>query len=164
MLAVSVTRVVASFLLSSLPFLTAFAQQRPENSSESASTRQSVAAFIDAFNRHDGHGVAMSFANDAEFTSVRGATAHGRQQIEAFYAGVFAGRLKNAHRTATVTSVRMLSPTLASVDATWEITGSTTDQGALIPLRRGILTVILAKDTNVWLILVYHELELTPTQ
>ena len=142
----------------------AFSQQHPANSSESASTEQAITAFIDAFNRHDARGVAMSFADDGEFTSVRGDTARGRKEIEAFYAGVFAGRLKNARRTATVTSVRMLTPTLASVEAKWEITGATTDQGVLIPLRHGILTVIVAEDTGAWSILVFHELELASAQ
>lgn len=153
---------LAVSLLLAFPLAVPFASPQSNASSESAPIKEAVARFIDAFNQHDPHGIAMAFADDADFTSVRGVSAHGRKDIEAFYAGIFAGRLKTARRTASVTSIRLLAPGVASADANWEITGAKADDGSEIPLRRGILTVILMKDKEVWSIAVYHELELTP--
>jgi uncharacterized protein (TIGR02246 family) len=153
--------VLAASLLIAFPLALSLSGQEHSASAESVPIKEAVGRFIEAFNRHDAHGVAIAFTEDGDFTSVRGATAHGRKDIETFYAGVFAGRIKAAHRTANVTSIRTLAPDVASVDANWEITGAASDDGKEIPVRRGILTVIVTKDKGAWLITVYHELELT---
>lgn len=152
------------FVLLAVPFAVSFAQERSNASPETAAVKKAAVGFIEPFNRHDPHAVAMAFTEDADLTSVRGVTAHGRKEIEQFYAGVFAGRLKSAHRTASVTSVRFLAPAIASVDADWEITGSKADDGSDLPLRKGILTVIVTKQNGEWLVAVFHELELTPAK
>jgi uncharacterized protein (TIGR02246 family) len=153
--------ILTASLVFAFPLALSLSAHEHSPSAESVPIKEAVGRFIEAFNRHDAHGVAMAFTEDGDFTSVRGATAHGRKDIEAFYAGVFAGRLKAARRTANVTSIRTLAPDVASVDANWEITGATSDDGKEIPVRRGILTLIVKKDKGVWLIAVYHELELT---
>jgi uncharacterized protein (TIGR02246 family) len=152
------------FAFLTFPFAISLAQEQPNASPEIAAVKKAAVGFIDPFNRHDPHAVAMAFTEDADLTSVRGVTAHGRKEIEQFYAGVFAGRLKSAHRTASVTSVRFLARDIASVDADWEITGSKADDGSDLPLRKGILTVIVTKQNGEWLVAVFHELELTPAK
>jgi uncharacterized protein (TIGR02246 family) len=150
------------FVLLAFPFAVSFAQDKPGASADTAAVKKAAVGFIEPFNRHDPHAVAMAFTEDADFTSVRGVSVQGRKAIEDFYSGVFTGRLKSAHRTASVTSVRFLSPDIASVDADWEITGSKGDDGADLPLRKGILTVIVTKHNGEWLVAVFHELEVAP--
>jgi len=132
---------------------------KPDSAADSAAIKQSVATFIESFNRHDAHATAMSFAEDADLTNVRGATTHGRQAIDALYVGLFQGRLKNAHRTVSVTNIRYLTPEIASVDCAWEISGTSADDGSLMPVRHGILVLVMSKQSGQWIISVYHEPE-----
>jgi uncharacterized protein (TIGR02246 family) len=81
-----------------------------------AAIKQLIAEYSDSLNHHDAHGVAMLFAEDCDFTNMRGMSHHGRVEIEPFFATLFSGPLKNAHRTDTVKSIRVLTPDLAAVD------------------------------------------------
>jgi uncharacterized protein (TIGR02246 family) len=149
---------VASFLVL-FPSLRGVAKQQESASGQSDAIPQTVAAFIEAFNRHDPTAVAMLFDEDADFSNVRGETVHGRKAIEQLYEGIFAGRLKDAHRTATVKSIRLLTPAIALVDADWELTGTKTDAGADLPLRKGILILVMSKRNGKWSITTFHEPE-----
>ena len=91
---------------------------------ESAAVKQVVTGFSDSFNRHDPHASAALFDEEGDFTNMRGASRHGRKDIEQNYATIYAGPLKEAHRVDTVKNVRFLSPDLAEIDATWEMTGT----------------------------------------
>jgi uncharacterized protein (TIGR02246 family) len=57
--------------------------QTPYASDEKA-IRRLVADFMDAWNKHDAHAFAQTFAGDADFTNVRGVSAHGRKAIGTF--------------------------------------------------------------------------------
>jgi uncharacterized protein (TIGR02246 family) len=122
--------------------------------------KQALADYIDGFNHHDGAAVAAAFAEDAERTTVRGEVSHGRSAIEKSYAGLFGGTLKNAHRTATVKSVRFLTAEIALVDADYELTGRTTNSGAEQPPAKGLLSLVFTKHGDKWLITEFHEQEM----
>ena len=57
----------------------------------------------------------MCFTDDADFINVQQANSHGRKAIEEHFVPLFSGRLKNAHRTYTVKSVRFITPDVAAV-------------------------------------------------
>ena len=158
-----VARAIAFCILLSLPLGRFLAQEMSSSAADSAAIKQAVATFIENFNRHDAHAVAMSFAEDADLTNVRGASTHGRQAIDELYAGLFQGRLQNAHRKVTVTKIRYLAPEIASVDCTWEITGTRADDGSNIPFRHGILVLVMTKQSGQWIITIYHEPEFALT-
>lgn len=124
--------------------------------------QQLVSAFVGAWNKHDVHAFAQTFAEDADFTNIRGVGAHGRTAIEQFHAPVFATIFKQSHQTATDISIRFLSPDVASVDVRWEMTGSTAPDGTPIPLRKGLLNWLVTNHGGRWLITVMHNQELTP--
>jgi uncharacterized protein (TIGR02246 family) len=152
------------FLVSSIflswPILSSMGQENPASMADSAAIKQSVAKFIENFNRHDAHAAAMSFSEDADLTNVRGAVTHGRKAIDELYVGLFQGRLKDAIRTVAVTNIRYLTPEIASVDCTWEISGTRADNGSMMPVRHGILVLVMTKMTNgQWIMTVYHEPE-----
>jgi uncharacterized protein (TIGR02246 family) len=136
---------------------TAWAQANPAGES---GVKQALADYIDGFNHHDASAVAVEFAEDAERTTVRGDVTHGRGAIEKSYAGLFGGTLKNAHRAATLKSVRFLTPEIALVDANYELTGRTTNAGAEQAPAKGLLSLVFTKHGDKWLITDFHEQEI----
>jgi uncharacterized protein (TIGR02246 family) len=149
---------VVVFLLVSFPFVISWA--RKSDSADSATIKQVVAEFLDAFNNHDAHAWAMAFAEDGDFTNVAGLTRHGRKEVEERFASLFAGPLRSAHRTYSVRSVRFLTPEIASVDADWEMTGSRAADGSENPVRKGLFHWVMTKQNGHWLFTAFHEFEI----
>jgi uncharacterized protein (TIGR02246 family) len=139
---------------------------RPSNAqsnsadADSAAIRQLVAQLIEAFNRHDAQGWAAPFLEDGDFTNVTGLTRHGRKEVEERFKGLFAMRLKDAHRTATVKHIRFVKPDVAAVDADWELVGSKDANGAENPVRKGLFTWVMVKQDGRWMFADFHESEL----
>ncbi len=136
------------------------AQSQPANpQAESAAITKTCADFSENFTRHDAHGVAMTFADDADFTNMRGIHSHGRKDIETWFAGLFKGNLRDSVRTDTVRSIRYFSPGLASVDLDTVITGTKAADGSEIPARKGLMIVLMGKQNGHWYIGTFHESE-----
>jgi uncharacterized protein (TIGR02246 family) len=153
---------VVSFLLS-FSAAGAWAQMHSNMAdADSAAIKQSVAAFSDAWNRHDPHAVAMCYVEDGDFSSTQGIPSHGSKELEAHYVSIFGTFLKDAHRTDVVRGIRFLTPTIASVDIDWQMTGAKAPDGADSPLRKGLLNWVMTKQNGQWMITVYHESLFTP--
>ena len=118
--------------------------------------------FMDAWNRHDVHAFAAVFAEDADFTNVRGQGASGRAKIEEFHARPFATMFKDSHQKYTDIKIRYLRPDIAAVDVHWEMTGATDAQGNPRPLRQGLLNFVMMKNAGQWQIAVMHNMDLIP--
>jgi uncharacterized protein (TIGR02246 family) len=155
---VGATLAVIFMGLFSLPVLSARAQSNSSDA-DSAAIRQVVASVIDGFNRHDARAWTTPFLDDGDFTNVTGLTLHGRSKIEERFKGLFATRLKDAHRSATVRHVRFVKADVAAVDAEWELVGSKTDEGAERPVRKGIFTWVMVKLDGQWKFADFHESE-----
>lgn len=133
-----------------------------EHAGDRAAIEQTVNNFVDAWNKHDAHAFAMTFTEDADFTNVAGVHAQGRANVESFHAPRFADIFKESHQTAQIRSIRFLTPSLAAVDVDWEMTGAKKPDGSPIPLRKGLLNWVMAKQSDGrWLILVMHNTDLT---
>ena len=73
---------VILLVLLTLPWA-APAQKLPNAAeADSVAIKQMCADFSENFSRHDAHGVAMTFAEDADFTNMGGRHSHGRADIE----------------------------------------------------------------------------------
>jgi uncharacterized protein (TIGR02246 family) len=149
------------FLLASFPF--GISSAKNSEGDDSSTIKQVVAEFVDAFNNHDAHAWAMAFAADGDFTNVSGLTRHGRKEVEERFAGLFAGPLKNAHRTYSVKSIQFLTPEIASVDADWQLTGSRAADGSENPVRKGLFHWVMTKQNGHWLFAAFHEFEFFST-
>ena len=145
---------VTALLLTGMPLA-----QTPK---DDQAVRHLVADFVDAWNQHDAHAFAENFTEDADFTNVRGDSAHGRKAVEDFHAPMFATRFKNSHQTADDIKIRFLTADIASVDIRWEMTGATDADGTPIPIRKGLLNWVATRHGDRWLILVMHNQDLTP--
>jgi len=155
--------VIAAFVIS-LALLAmpgaAPAQSQPNGAEvDSAAIKQVCAEFSENFSRHDAHGVAMTFAEDADFTNMRGSHSHGRADIEKWFASLFRGNLRDSLRTDTVRSIRFFTPELAAVDADTVITGTKAADGSEIPPRKGLMVVLMTKQNGRWFIGTFHESE-----
>jgi uncharacterized protein (TIGR02246 family) len=145
-------------LLFSLPAFPA--QKSPAASdADSAAIKQVFTDFYESFSRHDAHATAMTFAEDGDFTNMRGVHRRGRKDIEAWFVSLFAGNLKDSHRTDIVRSIRFFTPDVATVDADTTITGTKAADGSEIPPRKGLMIATLTKRDGSWRIATFHEAE-----
>lgn len=134
------------------------AQMGSGTDADSAAIKQCVAAWSAAWNSHDAHATSMKYVEDGDFTNTTGIPSHGRKALEDHYNEIFTTFLKDAHRTDTVRSIRVLNPDTASVDIDWQMTGAKTRDGKDVPIRKGLLTWIVTKQSGgEWKIAVYHE-------
>jgi uncharacterized protein (TIGR02246 family) len=134
------------------------AQMAANRDADTAAIKQCVAAWEDAWNRHDAHATATAYVEDGDFSSTTGVPSHGWKELEAHYTEIFTTFLKDAHRTDTVRSVRFLTPDIAAVDIDWQMTGAKTRDGKDIPIRKGLLDWVVTKQHNgQWMITIYHE-------
>jgi uncharacterized protein (TIGR02246 family) len=134
----------------------------PENPSttDEEEIRKVLASFIEAWNKHDAKAFSMVFAEDADFTNVRGTSAHGRAEVEKFHAPLFATRFKDTNQKMTQIKIRFIKPDVAAVDAWWEMTGAKGADGQDMALRKGLLNFIMTKEGDKWLIKVMHNMDL----
>ena len=154
-----IAALLISLALLMLPCAAA-AQSQPNGAeADSVAIKQLCADFSENFSRHDANGVAMTFAEDADFTNMRGSHSHGRADIEKWFASLFRGNLKDSLRTDTVKSIRFFTPELAAVDAETTITGTKAADGSDIPPRKGLMIVMATKQNGRWLIGTFHEAE-----
>ena len=141
--------------------LPAYLAQDPSKTADadSAAIKQTFTDFYESFSHHDAHATAMTFAEDADFTNMRGIHRHGRKDIEDWFASLFKGNLKASSRTDIVRSIRFFSPQMAAVDADTLITGTKSADGSDVPPRKGLMIATMTKQSGRWLIGVFHEAE-----
>jgi uncharacterized protein (TIGR02246 family) len=152
--------VISVFLAILISACATSAQSQPNAAdADSAAITQVCADFSGNFSRHDAHGVAMTFAEDADFTNMRGSHSHGRADIEKWFSSLFRGNLKDSQRADTVKSIRFFTPELAAVDADTVITGTKAADGSEIPPRKGLMIVMATKQNGHWFIATFHESE-----
>jgi len=149
--------VLAVFLFISFTAGISWAQKQPDQGQDSAAIKQSVAAWEDAWNRHDAHATALRYVEDGDFSSTTAVDSHGWKELEEHYNSIFTTFLKNAQRKDTVRTIRFLTPDIASVDIDWQMTGAKTRDGQDVPVRKGLLTWIVTRHGSDWLITIYHE-------
>jgi uncharacterized protein (TIGR02246 family) len=152
-----VTLVVAAIACLALAAPALRAQKGSE--ADTAAIKQTVAMYTDDFNAHDAHAVAALFAENADFTNLRGQTRKGRADIQALFEMLFNGVLKTASRTDSPRGVRFFTPDLAQVDTDATIAASRAANGGANPLRKGLMSLIMTKQGSQWKILVFHELD-----
>ena len=157
MISVRAKFALAVFLVFSFSVAISWAQTPSKMDADSSAIKQCVAAWEDAWNRHDAHATATAYVEDGDFSSTTGIPSHGWKELEAHYNEIFTTFLKDAHRTDTVKSIRFLGPEIASVDIDWQMTGARTRDGKDAPNRKGLLTWIVTKHNGQWMITIYHE-------
>lgn len=134
------------------------------DATDEASIRNVLAAFVDAWNKHDAEAFSRVFAEDADFTNVRGMGAHGRTEIVKFHVPVFATIFKESQQKIVDARIRFIKSDVAAIDTWWELTGARNPRdGQEIPLRKGLMSLVMTKKNSHWLITVMHNMDLPGT-
>ena len=103
----------------------------------------------------DWKGSANLFAEDGATLTSSGEWRRGRAQIEKGGATAGAGVYKGAKYSTTIDSVRLLAPTVALADGTFEISG-------IGGSRKGHSTYVLVKSGDAWRIAASRSMVPTP--
>jgi len=142
--------------------IAAAAPQDPAQDKDRAAIAKSVQTYMDSWNSHDVHAVAMTYAEDCDFVNNFGDVTHGRAGMEATFGPFMTGVYSQTNQTGKVRSVRFLKPDVAAVDVDWEMTGAKNQDGTLRPTRKGIHSLVMTKQSDgPWLIAVMHVHEFT---
>jgi uncharacterized protein (TIGR02246 family) len=155
------SRAAVALLLLAAAVPAIHAQSAPKES-DSAALKMLLSKFTEAFNSHDAAAMGALFADNADFTNLRGASQHGREKIQANFVTLFKGILKDAKRTDSARDIRLLTPALAVLDSDDTIDGSLAPDGKPNPLRKGLMSWIATKQGGAWHILVFHEHDFPP--
>jgi uncharacterized protein (TIGR02246 family) len=145
------------------------AMAMPQNSSagdaqDRAAIEKAVQNYMDQWNKHDVHAVAMTYTEDCDFVNNFGTLTHGRAGMEAMFGPFMTGVYSETHQTGQVRTVRFIKPDVAAVDVDWEMTGAKNQDGTVRPTRKGLHTLIMTKQSDgSWLIAVMHVHEFTNT-
>lgn len=157
----AISKTAIALLLCALAVPSIHAQNAPKPA-DSAAIKMLLSKFSDGFDNHDAAAVSALFAEDADFTNLRGASLHGREKIQANLAMLFKGVLKDAKRSDSPRDIRLLTPTLAAVDFDDTIEGLPGPDGKPNPPRKGLMSWILTKQGGAWHILIFHEQDFPP--
>ena len=114
-----------------------------------------IAKILDAWNQADAGGIAGQYETTGDFVSPDGMHAGGRQQIESFYRGAFAGGYAGSRATATVAHVRNLSGEVALVDGSWTI--EPTPASKVRQPEAGLFFAVLHRRGGRWQIAALRE-------
>ena len=156
----AVTAIVSS---AAEPALSAETAAKGASGDETA-IRKVLERFGEAWNKHDAQAFSMAFAEDADFTNVLGMSAHGRTDIAKFHAPMFATVFKDTSLKVDKVHVRFIKPDVAAVDEWWEMTGARDRSGREIPLRKGLLNLVMTRQDGTWVISVMHNMDLPASQ
>lgn len=122
-----------------------------------------VAELAENWNRHDITAFAALFAENADFVNVIGMHWHGRREIETKHAQTHRTIFRNSVLQIVEVKLRFLKPTIALAHARTELKGAESLREPVAPkLRRTLLTCVLMKDANRWLITAAHNTDIVP--
>jgi uncharacterized protein (TIGR02246 family) len=136
----------------------------PAQDKDRADVEKAVQNYMDSWNKHDVHAVALTYTEDTDFVNNFGALTHGRAGMEATFGPFMSGAYSETHQTGQVRTLRFLKPDVAAVDVDWEMTGAKNADGSVRPTRKGIHSLIMTKQSDgSWLIAIMHVHEFTNT-
>jgi len=155
-----IVSIVLVLLISACAFNAAAAPQDADR----AAIAKAIQSYMDLWNTHDIHSVAMLYAEDCDFINNFGDVTHGRDAFEKTFSAFMAGPYSATTQSGTIRSIRFLKPDVAAVDVDWEMTGAKNPDGTVRPTRKGIHSLIMTKQSNgSWLITIMHVHEFTAT-
>jgi uncharacterized protein (TIGR02246 family) len=112
-----------------------------------------------AWNRHDAKALAALLSEDVDFVNVTGAWFKGRSEFEERMHKTHQGAFKTSKRTTLDTSVKFLTPEIAIVHARWEMSGLGNADGTLRQPWRGIITRVVRKMDDTWIVVAAHNVD-----
>jgi uncharacterized protein (TIGR02246 family) len=102
------------------------------------------------------------FTDDAQFVNVIGLWWHGRAEIQKEHEALHATRMRMSHLLATDSVVQVLGPDVAVLLQRWQLTGDTGIDGVTLPMRRGVMTLVIVKRGGIWQIAAAQNTDIVP--
>ena len=125
--------------------------------------RKAIYGLIDSlvacWDRADARGISMLYQADGDIIVPDGSLLRGRNQIENFYSGVFAGGYGASTAIVTVGQLRFLSADLALVDGQFIVRRVLSANNQQLPPDIGFFSIIAQKVSGRWLIVASREME-----
>lgn len=118
----------------------------PDARAQQALGEQLVAAFNDAWNRHDMDAFSALQAEDADFVNVFGMWWHGRPEIHKNHVGIHETVFRQSRLSSVRVETRFVAPDIAVVRWAWELTGVVTPEGKPAPDMQGILVHVARRE------------------
>jgi uncharacterized protein (TIGR02246 family) len=134
----------------------------PDRAAEVAAVQGVGEALVDAWNRHDMNSFGGLFTDDAQFVNVIGLWWHSRAEIQKEHEALHATRMRMSHLVATDRVVHLLSPHVAVLLQRWQLTGDTGIDGATLPMRRGVMSLVTVKQGGRWQIASAQNTDIVP--
>lgn len=144
------SRIAFAFLLGGLSLASPV-----KGADEEAAVRAHFDSFAEAWVEGDARAVAAGYAEDADIVRPNQPKVTGRASIQAFYEQMFTGPLKGVAKAMRVDSIRLVSPEVAVVDASYTLDR---DEPALH--AKGASVVVLAKRGGRWVTIVSRSFRL----
>ena len=119
-----------------------------------------VDEFARGWNLHDVEIFCNVFADDADFTNVKGVRKSGRQAIAELHEPLFKSIWSQSELSITKIISRFIKADVASVDAWWALERLKDPQGVDVPPRNGLLHFIMTRRAGKWSIEVMHNMDL----
>ena len=128
-----------------------------------AGVKTVISALAESWNRHDMAAFGAAFSENADFVNVIGMHWQGRQLIQAKHAGVHRTIFRNSTLQIMEQSVRFLSPGIALAHVSTQVKGAESLGEQNAPeIRRAIMTCVLVKEDDRWLITSAHNTDIVP--
>jgi uncharacterized protein (TIGR02246 family) len=134
----------------------------PDRGAEVAAIKGVGAAFVDDWNRHDMKEFGSLFTDDAQFVNVIGLWWHSRAEIQEAHEALHATRMRNSHLVATESAAHLLGPDAAVLLQQWQLTGDTGIDGVTLPMRSGVMTLVMVKEGSRWQIASAQNTDIVP--
>jgi len=127
------------------------------------SVKTVLSSLAQSWNRHDMTAFASAFSEDADFVNVIGMHWRGREEIEAKHAITHRTIFRNSNLQILDSTVRFLSPSVAIAHVRTQLKGAESLPGRnAAEIRHALLTCVLVKEHNRWLIAAAHNTEIVP--
>ncbi|WP_437577205.1 YybH family protein [Sorangium sp. So ce887] len=118
----------------------------PDARAQQALGEQLVAAFNDAWNRHDMDAFAAMNAEDADFVNIFGMWWHGRAAIRDSHVGIHKTVFRQSRLESVRVETRFVAPDVAVVRWAWVLTGALRPDGQPAPDMQGILVHVARRE------------------
>jgi uncharacterized protein (TIGR02246 family) len=114
--------------------------------------RQIVGRLEGAWNEHDMKAFSACFLQDAQFVNVVGMWWRDRSEIEAGHLRAHATMFRDSVLHLSLSGAKLLKSDVALTHCEWDMTGQRSPDGSSLPPRKGIMSMVLMRGPDGWLI------------
>jgi uncharacterized protein (TIGR02246 family) len=134
------------------------------NVQDEAAINRVVSEMTQGFNSHDAETATRMYTNDADFVSVRGEIAKGREEIRKGLAAILSTRARNASLDTRAVTIRFIRPDVAIVHVDNELRGLVNSEGQTLPAHRELSLRVFVKKSGVWRVAAFQNTLTGPSQ